>query len=125
MTPKRSIFAARVRWVPLVFLPAVLACGASEAVGVSLVSNTGQTVTVTSGTQFTITLGTVGPGDYAVPPAVSTTSVRYLTVSVVEPFVPAGPRQRFVFEANAPGTAVIVFSHTGNNPIVADTVVVR
>jgi hypothetical protein len=39
--------------------------------------------------------------------------------------VPAGPTQRFRFEAVSQGVAVIVFHHTGQSPTIEDTIIVH
>lgn len=113
----------RVLVLTAMFLPA--ACGGRDPVSVSLSDNTSQRLAVAAGTEFSITLGTVGPGEYASPPVVSAPAVAYVDVAEVEPNVPAGPRQRFRFRATARGQAIIVFHHTGTNPAVEDTVQVN
>ena len=80
------------------------------------------TLTVKAGRELELTLQTVGPGEYASPPSLSSGAVRFLDVQLVTPAVPAGPTQRFRFEAVQPGDAVIVFHHTGQDPTVEDTV---
>lgn len=85
-----------------------------------------QAVTVALGAEFDVRLGTVGPGEYASPPAISAPAVAsYLGVEDDGPNVPAGPRQRFRFRATARGTTLVVFHHTGTNPTITDTVEVR
>jgi hypothetical protein len=83
------------------------------------------TLSITTGRELEITLQTIGPGEYASPPVVSSTDVRFLDVRVVTPAVPAGPTQRFRFEAVGQGVAVIVFHHTGQNPTIEDTIIVH
>lgn len=94
--------------------------GADIAVG-----SRSQRLVASVGEQFSVTLGTVGPGEYESPPSISTDVVRFLGDSIVGPYVPAGERQAFGFAATAPGTAVVTFRHSGNNPTVVDTVEVR
>jgi hypothetical protein len=53
---------------------------------------------------------------------VSSAAVRFLDVRLVTPAVPAGPTQRFRFEAVGPGLAVIVFHHTVQGPAIEDTI---
>jgi hypothetical protein len=83
------------------------------------------TLTVVVGQKLDLKLQTIGPGEYASPPAISSPAVRFLGVAYVGPAVPAGPTQKFSFQAMAPGLAVIVFQHTSENPTVEDTVEVR
>lgn len=45
-------------------------------------------------------------------------------MSYVGPAVPSGPRQLFRFRAEATGTTIVTFHHTGDFPTVEDTVVV-
>jgi hypothetical protein len=80
---------------------------------VAIRSNSNQTVFVRTGDELQITLGTMGPGQYASPPTVSSPAVGFLDASFVGPYVPAGPTQRFRFKAVATGKAIIVFEHTG------------
>lgn len=82
-------------------------------------------LTISSGRELDVTLGTAGPGEYASPPTVSSAAIRFLDVQSVLPAVPAGAQQRFRFTAVAPGEAVITFHHTGGGQTVEDTVVVN
>ncbi|HEX3197177.1 MAG TPA: hypothetical protein VHR39_06420 [Propionibacteriaceae bacterium] len=84
-----------------------------------------RTVSIEAGRELDLTLQTIGPGEYASPPSVSSAVVRFLDVQLVTPPVPAGPTQRFRFETVAPGMAVIVFHHTAQAPTVEDTVTVH
>ncbi len=81
-----------------------------------------QTFSVKAGRELELTLQTVGPGEYASPPTLSTSAVRFLEVRLVTPAVPAGPTQRFRFVAVRPGQAIIVFHHTEQGQVVEDTV---
>jgi hypothetical protein len=92
---------------------------------VSITDTASRTVTVSVGQPIEITLQTVGPGEYQSPPMISSDIVRFVDVTFVGPAVPAGPTQRFRFATTARGTAVISFRHSGMNPAVEDTVVVR
>jgi hypothetical protein len=85
----------------------------------------GGTLSVVVGQKIDLKLQTIGPGEYASPPAISSPAIRFLGVAYVGPPVPAGPTQKFSFQAVAPGMAIIVFHHTGQNPIVEDTIEVR
>ncbi len=82
----------------------------------------GQTFSLAVGQELDVTLQTIGPGQYESPPSVSSLSLRFLDVAFVGPFVPAGPTQEFRFEGTAPGQAIVVFTHSGNNPTITDTV---
>jgi hypothetical protein len=73
---------------------------------------------------FDIRLQTVGPGEYEAP-GISSPAVRFTGVSLVPPFVPAGPTQVFRFQALNPGRATLTFHHSGMSPDVSDTVVVH
>jgi hypothetical protein len=81
--------------------------------------------TVAVGQQFDITLHTVGPDAYDSIPAISSPIVRFLDASVVPPYDPGGPNQRFRFEAQAPGRAIITFRRSTTSPVVSDMVVVE
>jgi hypothetical protein len=100
----------------------LVACGQGplEAYG-----SPSSTFSIKAGRELDLTLGTVGPGEYESPPAVSSAVVRFLDVQVVAPPVPAGVRQQFRFETVRPGVAVIVFHHTARGPTIEDTVDVR
>jgi hypothetical protein len=72
-----------------------------------------RTLSLTVGQTLELTLQTIGPGEYASPPSVSSTSVRFVDVTLVTPAVPAGVTQRFRFRAETPGRAIIMFQHSG------------
>jgi hypothetical protein len=116
--------SARARVAPILAILAAAACGGNP-VSVSIKSSTSQSLTVPAGTQFTVTLQTIGPGAYASPPTVSSGAVQFLDVADIGPYVPAGPTQKFRFAARTRGEAIVVFQHTGNNRTVEDTVDVR
>lgn len=112
------------RRVPLWGLALVVAveltgCGSGslEANGVP-----SQTLSIEAGRVLELTLQTIGPGEYASPPLVSSAAVRFLDVQPVSPAVPAGPTQLFRFEAVTPGVAVIVFHHTVEDVPIEDTI---
>ena len=93
--------------------------------GTEPVYRTGDTISVASGENFDIKVGTVGPGEYASPPTIdqaSTPRIQFLSSEFVGPNEPAGPRQLFHFKAVRAGKAVILIHHTGTNPTVVDTV---
>jgi hypothetical protein len=83
------------------------------------------TTTVAIGQELDFKMQTIGPGEYASPPTVSSRAVEFLGAAFIGPAVPAGPTQRFSFRAVGRGMAIIVFHHTGQNPTVEDTVYVR
>src|SRR5436190_21146454 len=62
-----------------------------------------------SGQDILITVGNVGPAQYATPPQLTSSAVTYLGVEVVAPFTPAGPTQQFRFRAAHPGEAIVTF----------------
>jgi hypothetical protein len=125
MIKRASSLTAIARVVPILTILAASACGGENPVSVSIEGSTSQSLTVPTGTQFTVTLQTIGPGEYGSPPTVSSGAVRFLDVSLVSPYVPAGPTQRFRFDARTRGKAIIVFQHTDNNRTVEDTIDVR
>jgi hypothetical protein len=83
-----------------------------------------QTLTIKVGRELELTLQTIGPGEYAGPPLVTSGAVRFLDVRLGAPN-PAGPRQRFRFKAMQLGVAIIVFQHTAQGPTIEDTVNVQ
>jgi hypothetical protein len=99
------------------------ACRAENLV--SIPGTPDRTVFVAVGQELDMTLQTIGPGEYASPPTISSGALRFLDVIMVTPAVPAGPTQRFRFRAEAPGQAVVTFHPTGQSPAVEDTVNVR
>jgi hypothetical protein len=98
---------------------ALSACGQEslEANGVP-----SHSISIKAGRTLELTLQTIGPGEYVSPPTISSTAVRWRDVRLVTPAVPAGPTQRFRFEAVAPGRAVIAFHHTVQGTTIEDTV---
>jgi hypothetical protein len=101
----------------------VAGCNSESVIAVRGADETLRTVPV--GADVRITLQNVGPGEYTAPPQVSSAALRYESVSIVPPYVPAGPTQEFRFKAVSPGQAVVVFTHTGYNRTITDTVTVR
>jgi hypothetical protein len=81
-----------------------------------------QSLSITAGRELDVMLQTVGPGEYASPPEISSAAVRFLDMELVTPGVPAGPTQRFRFRALTSGIAVVVFHHTVQGETVEDTV---
>ena len=80
-----------------------------------------RTLSLLAGQEVEVKLQTIGPGEYSSPPSISSSAVRFLGVSLVGPYVPAGPTQVFRFMAVAPGQAMVAFHHTGIDPEVDDT----
>lgn len=115
------------RWWPSGLAVATLAIGACNgASGTVLEANQrGQTIGARVGQEVDVRLGTVGPGEYDSIPAVSSSAVRFLDAAFVGPPIPSGPQQLFRFTAQTSGVAIITFRHTGMNPTVIDTVMVR
>jgi hypothetical protein len=111
--------------IPTIGIAFLVACGGDNPVAISITGSTNRTFSVPAGSQFTVTLQTIGPGEYSSPPVVSSSVVRFRDVSDVSPFVPAGPTQRFRFLAMGAGDAVVTFTHTESNRVVEDTVQVR
>ncbi len=101
------------------------ACGGDNPAGLSFVGSTSRTVTVPVGSEFSVTLQTIGSGEYSSPPAVSSSSVQFRDVAQTDLTVPAGPTQRFRFVAMNAGDAIVKFTHTDSNRTVEDTVQVR
>ena len=101
---------------------AVLLGGCSDPV--SITDTHGRSFSVRRGTDFDVTLQTVGPGEFASPPTMSSSVVRFLDVTNPQA-VPAGPTQRFRFHAAERGRAIITFRHTWTTQIIEDTVEVR
>ncbi len=85
MTP-RTRWTRRGRRVRGLAALAGLACG-NDPVSVAVTDTRSETVRVPARGGFTVTLGTVGPGNYT-PPAISTPSVvQYVTVEEVGPTI--------------------------------------
>jgi len=100
----------------------LLAC-AGEPLSQTEVS--GERFAVSVGQTLSLKLQTIGPGEYASPPEISSAAIRFVAMSYVGPAVPAGPTQEFRFRAVAHGLALISFRHTGMGRMVQDTVDVR
>jgi hypothetical protein len=81
--------------------------------------------TAVKGVRHDDDLSTVGPDEYASPPANSSPALVFLDEADVGLPNPGGPTQQFRFRAAAPGTAILTFTHTESSRTVVDTVVVR
>jgi hypothetical protein len=121
----RSRTTCRARRAGVLVAFAFLGLAACAADQITIADRRNASFTVSTGSQLTIVLQTIGPGAYQSPPAVSSQSVQFLGVAQAALAVPAGPTQEFRFQAVSAGQAVIVFQHTGSNPMVTDTIVVR
>ena len=119
-----SVDALR-RVAAIVVITLLASCGSDNPVAISITGDTSRTFTVPAGSQFSVTLQTIGPGEYSSPPSLSSSAVQFRDVADVSPYVPAGPTQRFRFLAVAPGSTIVRFTHTDRNPMVEDTVLVR
>jgi len=111
----------RFGWIAALGLLA--ACSADRLVDAT--QYPGGPITVAAGQEFALTLGTLGPGQYASPPEISSLVVKFVSDSFVGPVTPAGPRQEYRFKAVTWGLATITFRHTGDNPTVQAVVQVR
>ena len=111
--------------IPIIGIALLAACGGDNPAGISITGSASRTFTVPAGSQFSVTLQTIGPGEYSSPPALSSSAVEFRDMAGVCPCVPAGPTQRFRFLAAGPGSAIVTFTHTDRNPMVEDTVLVR
>jgi hypothetical protein len=69
-------------------------------------TDSGGFVSAKLGEELDIKLSSIGPSSYG-DPVVSSSSVQYLSVSVVPPYTPGGPTQLFTFKAAALGQATI------------------
>jgi hypothetical protein len=69
-------------------------------------NDSGGSVSAKLGEELDIKLSSIGPSSYG-DPVVSSSSVQYLSVSVVPPYTPGGPTQLFTFKAAAVGQATI------------------
>jgi hypothetical protein len=90
-------------------------------------STVGETLNVGVGQELELILQSVGPGEYKSPPTVSSPSLQFLDATLIPPNLdlPSGLTQRFRFKGVAPGRAIVVIRHSGDNPVRSDTVNVR
>jgi hypothetical protein len=72
-----------------------------------------------------VTLQSIGPGEYRVPPEISGSAVQFLEVATPDIVQPGGVTQPFIFRASSRGSATITIRHTESNPTMQATVVVR
>ena len=59
----------------IIVIAFVVACGSDNPVGISITGSTNRPFTVPSGSQFGVTLQTIGPGEYSSPPGLSSSAV--------------------------------------------------
>lgn len=109
-------FLTRSSWATsLLALLLLSACHAERAVVDDVVAiGPNQLLEVAVGDRFDVLLRAISLGSYQSPPSISSPSVQFLEVTVVQeaPIPPGGPLQRFRFRATAPGTAVLTFTPT-------------
>jgi len=101
-----------------------ISCGADSLVALTA-SDRNRRVGAHVGDRIEITLQTIGSGEYASPPAISSPALSFLDVAGCGDPIPSGGTQCFHFCATQPGTAVVRFTHTDQNPLVQDTIDVR
>jgi len=99
------------------------ACGGADPLAVN--ESEGRSITLSVGQELHRTLGTVGPGHFVSPPAISSGSLKFLAMLPPDVMVPAGERQIFSFRAVKAGTVRITYTHTESNRIVEDVITVR
>lgn len=120
----RSRFGAMIPFGRAIAIGLVVAgCRSSSPVEVADASSRSFSLVV--GQELDIRLQSIGPGEYSSPPTLTGSAVRFISASMVGPFVPAGVTQVFRFRTMARGTTVIEIRHTGNNRAVNDTVTVH
>jgi hypothetical protein len=87
-------------------------------------SQSGEVVSAKVDQRIEVTLQSVGPGIYGTP-RITSAAVTFEHVSFVEPPNPAGPRQRFRFQARNPGQAAIDIPHSAQGSEFSITVFVE
>ncbi len=113
-----------VRVARIVAVGAIVA-GCQTPTAVSIASSTSQRISAKVGQEVDIKLQTIGPGAYDSLPSVSSPIAKFVSMSYVGPFVPAGPTQLFKFMAVAPGDAIVDFRNPVQSRTVEDTISVR
>src|SRR4051794_3613349 len=101
------------RFLFLLSATAVIGACSGDVVGTDGIPS--RSMSLNAGDILEITLQSIGPGEYASPPAISSASLRFLDVSLVTPDVPAGVTQKFRFRGQAAGRSVVTFEHTGQS----------
>jgi len=113
-----------IRHISAVVAGSLIGLWACSANPLAVSGDSSQTLALGVGRQLNLTVGTVGPGSYQTP-TIAGRSVAFLGDSIVGPATPAGPRQLFRFKGVVTGTSIIVLTHSGNEPTITDTIVVR
>jgi hypothetical protein len=121
-TAVRQTFYRRL--ATLAVAASTISCGGDTLVALTA-SDRNRRVGAHVGDRIEITLQTIGSGEYASPPAISSPALSFLDVAGCGESIPSGGTQCFHFRAAQPGTAVVTFTHTDQNPPVQDTVDVR
>ena len=107
-------------------------CDAFKSTPVQVNGSAATKFSVASGREIDVFMQTIGPGSYAVPPALDGSTIAFLEVTPGEED-PGGATQIFHFRAGEPGMTVITFTRLietepavpQNAYTVVDTVVVR
>ena len=107
-----------------ILVSVALGLAACSANPLAVRSDTSQTLSLDVGQELDLTVVTVGPGSYQ-SPTIAGSSVSFLGGSIVGPNTPGGPRQLFRFKGVSAGQAIVVLTHSGNEPTISDTVVVH
>ena len=106
------------------------ACNVFEPRPVEVNGETATSFSVAVGREIDLSMQTIGPGSYAVPPTLAGSAVAYLEVTM-RLQDPGGLTQVFHFRGVEPGTTVITFEQIDNNTPgfphvnIVDTVTVR
>ena len=114
----------RTQQICSVLAVALIGVGGCGTNPLAVNSDSSQTLSLEVGQELDLTVGTVGPGAYQ-SPTITGSSVAFLGDSTIGPYTPAGPRQLFRFKGVSVGQAIVVLIHSGNQPAISDTVLVR
>src|SRR2546426_9182263 len=90
-----------------------------------VVRTEGETLRIAVGQELDLTFQTIGPGEYESRPSISSSSLQFLDATPITPTSRWGIAQVFRFKGVAPGQAIVVIRHSGNSPVMSDTVNVR
>ena len=122
--PHRVILAGFSRAFPLSLAFSLAGCSSDGPTAhgpTAVYAAPGRTFELTVGGELQLRLQSIGPGEYAAPPLLSSASARFVGVTLVGPAVPAGVTQLFSFVGVAPGTSVVTFVHSGISATIVDT----
>jgi hypothetical protein len=122
-TRRSATVAGLAGLLPLSLVIAIAGCSSGTPTGVNGAS--GGRFELGVGQQVQLRLQSIGPGEYAAPPQMSSGSAHFVNVSLVGPAVPAGVTQLYSFIGVDPGTTIVTFVHSGTSAIVVDTLVVH